>query len=142
MPSVIRRKPLPPTAKIPDAHRVSVLPGSDVHPTMRLIWCEEDEVRVSNEAAAKSPTFNRLTGHDIEDDPFIAPDSPHIYGDQLFAALPYSNNKDSDAWENDGDCVVCIGRNVDLRINSSLILKCKYGSLIDKLQGMSRRAVT
>lgn len=40
-------------------------------------------------------------------------------------------------WRNDGDTVVSIGNNVELRIDSSTIIRSRYQALIDRLQELS-----
>ncbi|KAL1304126.1 hypothetical protein AAFC00_000555 [Neodothiora populina] len=121
----VRRKPLPASAES------SLRKHSDTHPVTR------HGERRQQMVLAPSPKTSIYERNSRDEDALSAPVSPFIYGDQLFPRVPYFEEKDSELWRNDGDTVICVGRNVELRIDSSTILSCKYRSLIDKLQELN-----
>ena len=44
-------------------------------------------------------------------------------------------HQDSEALKNDGDLIVCIGQDAEMRIESAVIHNSKYGCLVDRIQG-------
>lgn len=88
---VIRRKPLPPSAEWPDMRVMTVLPGSEIHPTLRRTWYDENGIQVSTEAAGCP--ISRIK-HDASALDMAPTDSPQLFGDQLYPVLPYREIED------------------------------------------------
>lgn len=91
MAPLVRRKPLPPTAKVAHTRRQSVLPGSGVHPTKRRPSHDKEKSQTSTETLANEAPIIRLNDYDITEHLSLGlpPNSPLVYGDQIFRALPY-----------------------------------------------------
>jgi len=46
-----------------------------------------------------------------------------------------SSHQDSEILKNDGDLIVCIGQDAEMRMESTVIHSSKYACLIDGIQG-------
>lgn len=159
MASAVKRKPLPPLMNTPVSRNQSGLPGTDMHPATRKNAQEDEGEHSAADNPVISPSISRFVDYDFES-ALDTPASPFVYGDQLYPRLPYCEDKvenslpntcnedtlaellffalqDPELWRNDGDCVVCIGGKVELRIDSASIIRSKATALIEKLQGTS-----
>ena len=90
MPQVIRRKPLQPSTRALELEKGPRLPGTDMHPTLRRTWYDENGKLVSNETAHGSVP---LVNYSVSQQYLPPPDSSRIYGHQLFPVLPYAESE-------------------------------------------------